>query len=34
MDQVPGGAFGEADLDAIAGRHGMEVVGPVPDGYL
>jgi mannose-6-phosphate isomerase-like protein (cupin superfamily) len=21
-------------LDAIAGRHGMEVVGPVPDGYL
>lgn len=23
-----------ADLDAIAGRHGMEVVGPVPDGYL
>ena len=24
----------EADLDAIAGRHGMEVVGLVPDGYL
>ena len=23
-----------ADLDAIAGRHGMEVVGPVPEGYL
>jgi mannose-6-phosphate isomerase-like protein (cupin superfamily) len=23
-----------ADLDAIAGRHGMEVIGPVPDGYL
>lgn len=23
-----------SDLDAIAGRHGMEVVGPVPDGYL
>ena len=22
------------DLDAIAGRHGMEVVGPVPEGYL
>ena len=21
-------------LDAIAGRHGMEVVGPVPEGYL
>ena len=24
----------EADLAAIANRHGMEVVGPVPDGYL
>jgi len=24
----------EADLDAIAGRYGMEVVGPVPDSYL
>jgi mannose-6-phosphate isomerase-like protein (cupin superfamily) len=24
----------EAELDAIARRHGMEVVGPVPDGYL
>ncbi len=27
----------EADpdrLDAIATRHGMEVVGPVPEGYL
>ena len=23
-----------ADLDAIASRHGMEVVGPVPAGYL
>src|SRR5688572_1008775 len=22
------------DLDAIAGRHGMEVVGPAPDGYV
>jgi len=22
------------DLDAIAGRHGMEVIGPVPEGYL
>jgi mannose-6-phosphate isomerase-like protein (cupin superfamily) len=21
-------------LDAIAGRHGMEVIGPVPEGYL
>ena len=30
-------ARGEADpamLDEIAGRHGMEVVGPVPEGYL
>ena len=30
-------AAGEADpagLDAIGRRHGMEVVGPVPDGYL
>jgi mannose-6-phosphate isomerase-like protein (cupin superfamily) len=24
----------EADLDAIAERHAMEVVGPVPEGYL
>ena len=24
----------EAALDAIAGRYGMEVVGPVPEGYL
>ena len=24
----------DADLDAIAGRHGMEIVGPVPEGYL
>ncbi len=23
-----------AHLDAIARRHGMEVVGPVPEGYL
>ncbi len=23
-----------ASLDAIAGRHGMEVTGPVPEGYL
>lgn len=31
------GAVGEVspqDLDAIAGRHHMEVVGPVPDTYL
>jgi mannose-6-phosphate isomerase-like protein (cupin superfamily) len=30
-------ARGEADpvvLDEIAGQHGMEVVGPVPEGYL
>ena len=30
-------ASGDADpakLDAIAQRHGMEVVGPVPEGYL
>ena len=30
-------ATGEADpavLDGIAGRHGVEVVGPVPEGYL
>ena len=24
----------EADLDELAGRHAMEVVGPVPEGYL
>ena len=24
----------DADLDAIAGRFGMDVVGPVPEGYL
>ncbi len=24
----------EADLDAIAGRYAMDVVGPVPDNYL
>ena len=23
-----------ARLDEIAGRYGMEVTGPVPDGYL
>ena len=27
-------AADEAALDAIAGRYGMEVVGPVPEGYL
>jgi mannose-6-phosphate isomerase-like protein (cupin superfamily) len=25
---------GTTDLDAIAARHGMEVIGPVPEGYL
>jgi hypothetical protein len=24
----------EAELDGIARRYGMEVVGPVPEGYL
>jgi glyoxylate utilization-related uncharacterized protein len=24
----------EAELAAIAERHGMEIIGPVPDGYL
>jgi mannose-6-phosphate isomerase-like protein (cupin superfamily) len=24
----------EADLDALAGRYAMDVVGPVPEGYL
>jgi hypothetical protein len=26
--------IGEAELDEIAARYRMEVVGPVPDGYL
>ena len=25
---------GEADLDAIASQHQMDVVGPIPEGYL
>ena len=25
---------GDADLSGIAERHGMEIVGPVPEGYL
>jgi mannose-6-phosphate isomerase-like protein (cupin superfamily) len=25
---------GTTDLDAIAARHGMEIIGPVPEGYL
>ena len=24
----------DADLDALAERHAMDVVGPVPEGYL
>ena len=27
-----GGA--DADLAAIAERHGMDIIGPVPEGYL
>ena len=25
---------GDAELDAIAGRYEMEIIGPVPEGYL
>ena len=28
------GGMGDAELDAIAGRYQMDVVGPVPEGYL
>ena len=28
------GAADPTELDDIARRHGMEVVGPVPEGYL
>jgi mannose-6-phosphate isomerase-like protein (cupin superfamily) len=31
---ITGGQSETADLDAIAGRNGMEVIGPVPKGYL
>lgn len=31
---IGGGVADPAKLDAIARRHGMEVVGPVPEGYL
>jgi mannose-6-phosphate isomerase-like protein (cupin superfamily) len=31
---IKGGAADPARLDDIARRHGMEVVGPVPEGYL
>jgi mannose-6-phosphate isomerase-like protein (cupin superfamily) len=31
---INSGAADDAELDAIAGRYGMEVVGPVPEGYL
>jgi mannose-6-phosphate isomerase-like protein (cupin superfamily) len=29
-----GAGMDESALDAIAGRHAMEVVGPIPEGYL
>ena len=31
---IAGGDADPASLDAIAGRYGMEVTGPVPEGYL
>lgn len=31
---ITAGDADAAELDAIAGRHGVEVVGPVPEGYL
>jgi mannose-6-phosphate isomerase-like protein (cupin superfamily) len=31
---ITGGEADPAKLDDIARRHGMEVVGPVPEGYL
>jgi len=31
---IAAGDPGAAHLDEIAGRHGMEVTGPVPEGYL
>jgi mannose-6-phosphate isomerase-like protein (cupin superfamily) len=31
---ITSGAADDAELDAIARRYGMEVVGPVPEGYL
>ena len=31
---IAGGDADDARLDAIARRYGMEVVGPVPEGYL
>ena len=37
FDELAAGIAGgttEADLDAIAERFGMDVVGPVPEGYL
>jgi hypothetical protein len=31
---IKSGRADAARLDEIASRHGMEVVGPVPEGYL
>jgi hypothetical protein len=31
---IKGGGADPGRLDDIARRHGMEVVGPVPEGYL
>jgi mannose-6-phosphate isomerase-like protein (cupin superfamily) len=31
---MTGGSADAAKLDEIASRHGMEVIGPVPEGYL
>ncbi len=31
---ITSGAADDTELDAIARRYGMEVVGPVPEGYL
>ena len=33
-DAMAKGNADPATLDDIARRHGMEVVGPVPEGYL
>ncbi|MBF8289242.1 MAG: Cupin protein [Chloroflexi bacterium] len=33
-DAIAAAAADPASLDAIALRYGMEVVGPVPEGYL
>lgn len=31
---ITAGSSDPSELDAIAGRYGMEVIGPVPEGYL